>query len=260
MSTRVLPEPAGAMTRAGPPSRGRRRPAGRRRGRRPAPALRGRGRSDPSSTDSACTSDLAGRRRASRAAVDPRRPAVGAGATSPALVRGVDPTAPVGEPGRLGRPTTTRARRRGRRRCWPTPGSGGGRTTARSTACGVHGSPAIDSGVRKRAGSTASSTTTSRRRDHASYSRATTPPGASSAGSSIRTTAASAHASGGGDPASSTTPLSESMGRCAAHARARYCGAPRPAAIWSLCVSYGDLVTQVLDIEGGLTWCASTAR
>ena len=170
MSTRVLPDPAGAMTRAGPDPwataaswSGARSAAGRRPGggtgpdvarldrlgvaRRPHPPASAAGVVAP------------------RAAVDPRRGAVGqqhvAGvrrprrgraASAPAF-RALRPHHQIGSP------------RRGRRRCWPTPGSGAGRAV--EVEAGRQGrrssSEAVgpqERGARNSAGSTPRATTT----------------------------------------------------------------------------------------------------
>jgi hypothetical protein len=71
--------------------------------------------------------ELLGGQRASGPAVDPDGPAVG----EHAVARLVPVPASRRRPGPPSWTTTTSAPRRGRRRCWPRPGSGGGRATAR---------------------------------------------------------------------------------------------------------------------------------
>jgi len=65
----------------------------------------------------------------------------------------------------------------------------------------------------------------------------------------MRTTPASAHASGGADPASSTTPRPSRWGGAPLTPEHGIAARLVPDAIWSLCVSCGDLVTLVFDIE-----------
>jgi hypothetical protein len=212
-----LPEPAGAMMRAGPapwPT------AASWSGARAAVGSTGWGStaSRSSSTDSRCTTWAPPRSSAASGTRGPPSTHTGVPSSSRQSPGCPGPTgvAPsrcalrahhqMGSPSRASQ--VLAHTRKWSRSC---QGSNAGPTR--------HGSVTTDCGARNEAGSTARATTTGRRRDQCRWSDATAPAGSARTWSSTTTTGSSAHGAGTGAPASTTDAASERRGGRRGHRR-----------------------------------------
>ena len=203
MSTRVLPDPAGATTRAGPAPWAT---AASWSAANAAFGVTAAGTTDstPASTDSPCTTTCAGssangaRGPPSTHAAEPSGNRMSAGPSGVASARSSSRAALTAHhhTGVSVRASYVFAHTRKCSRSYHGSASAASR----------HGSTANDCGWRKRCGSTARATTIGSRDAHAAWSRRTVSPGASSTASSTVTTGASVQGAGGANPAWMTTP------------------------------------------------------
>ena len=201
MSTRVLPEPAGAITRAGPPPWAT---AASWSGASAALGSTAGGTIDsrPASTDSPCTTAW------SRSSGDRGPPSTHAGEPSGS-------TMSAGPSGVASAPSARRAALTAHHHTGTSVRASyvlaQVRKCSRSyhgSASGArrHGSTAKDCGWRKRCGSTARAMTIGSRAAHAAWRRRTVSPGEARTASSMVTIGASDQPGGGENPAWMTTP------------------------------------------------------
>ncbi len=207
MSTRVFPDPAGAMTRAGPPTWAT---AASWSGARSAwgAVAAGTTVSTPRSTESLCTTARpggAGIRGPPSIHAGVPSGSVMSASPSGVLVAASSSRAALTAHHQTGSPARASYVLAQVRKC---------RRSNQGSASGAarHGSIGNDCGSRKRAGSSPRAMTTGSRASHAACRRATAAAGSASTASSIVTTGASRHGAGTGDPDDTTTPRPRGAG------------------------------------------------
>ena len=178
VSTRVLPEPAGAMMRAGPLRWATAASWSAARSATGSTGCGGDGQTAQLDRLGWTTAGPVELRPGERGTGARRRstPRARRGGTSPVPPRPPRPpqrrsTAPRRAALRAHHHTGVARARRGRRRCWPRPGNAGGPPSTRRPAASVHGSTSRTRGRRNGAGSTARATTTGRAAAQAAVQR-----------------------------------------------------------------------------------------